>query len=294
MTTATNKTELVSVTKLPVLKVVADTKRDDMFKLQSIQVNATDKKNADVMQAVAKFSTDYKQVKAPSLKEAIDKYNSFLDETFTTLKSKPKARQAKATVKTKDSGDKKEDKPKAEKAPTEKKEEKAIATFKHFQENSSVRCIALSPENKKAVETSLQQFARYNKTLFSKLSETDEKELVKTANIKAVDSLINRNTLRLLITETDTKSKKKVAEYLLKVLYFSPYSFLVVAEAHNRNKELASQYDSLINSVDSELTCYDAFQFNPLLETLTTAETDKAKTTLKYEFVNIVAEARKA
>ena len=286
MTTATNKTELVKVSKLPVLKVIADSKRDDMFKLQSITPAPADKKKADVMQAVAKFSTDFKQVKAPDLKQAIEKYNSFLDETFTTLKTAPKKRTATATKK----------KATAEKATGETKktapEEKAIAVFEYFQENSKVKCLPLSPENKKAVETSLKQFERYNKTLFSKLSETEEKELLKTANIKAVDSLINRNTLRLLIVETDKKSKKTTAMYLMKVLYFSPYSFLCVAEAHKRAKDSQSQYDSLINSVDSQLTCYDSFQFNPLSETLTTAETDKANTSLSYQFVNIVSEAR--
>lgn len=278
---ATPTTELkVLVTTLPTV-TVQPTKRNDIFALKSIVPNKVDKASNKVMQAISKFSSDYKQLKAPDMKQAELKYDELINETFQ-VEAKTDKPKTKRTGKTKTSEAKKEEKPKVEKV-------KYLATFENFCETSKASCLPLTPENKKTVIASLKQFERYNKTLTSELTDAEKKELTLKDNLQAVNSLLNRNTLRLLITET-SKDKKVVAQYLLKPIYFSPYSFLCVAEAHNRDTKIKSMYDDIINSTESLLTCYDSFQFNPILETLTTSETSKSTNKVEYQFVNIVIE----
>lgn len=283
--------EKVSVKKLPTLTIVADKKRSDLFKLSEIKVSATDKKEPTVMQAVAQFSKDYKQLKAPDMKKAQAQYDDILLEVFQLESAKPKAKATRKGKTKKDdpSGDNKEvhtDPP----APEETNvKEKVVATFKNYCETSSAKCYDLTPDNKRKVETALKHFELNNKTLFTQLDEKEEKALNSQDNIRATDSVLNSTTIRLLVTET-SKDKKTVAQYLLKPVYVSPYSFLTVVESHKRNKKLESMYEYIINSVDSDLTCYDSFQFNPLQETLTTAETEKTKNKVSYKFVNIKVE----
>lgn len=286
--------EKVSVKKLPTLIIMQDKKREDLFKLQEVKVSAVDKKEASVMQAVAQFSKDYKQLKAPDMKKAQAQYDNILLDVFQLESAKTTKRtgKTKTTAKTKVTSDNKVHTPKEEKqesAPENKAVEKVVASFKHYCETSSVKCYPLTPDNNRKVETSLKHFELLTRTLHDELSEEEMKALRNKDSIRAIDSVLNSTTIRLLITEK-SKDKKTVAQYLLKPVYVSPYSFLAVVEAHKRNTKLPSMYEYLINSVDSDYTCYDSFQFNPLQLTLTTAEVEETKNKVEFRFVNIKVE----
>jgi hypothetical protein len=204
-------------------------------------------------------------------------------------KKETKQPKTKATV-----SKPKADKPKAKTGDKPKKTEpKSLATFKHFLEHSQVKCLPVSPDNKKVTEQALKYFEAYNLTLTQpKLDKANEAILKPKSDYhQSANSLLNRDTIRILITETDSKNKP-VASYLLKPLYISPYSIACVSEAHTKTAKAKSIYQDLINA-DYELTCYDMFNFNPLEATLTTSETDKkSKNKVTYQFVNVVHEAR--
>jgi hypothetical protein len=283
--TATKTVKKVEVKAMPEVKVTAS-KKANIFNLVSVEVSGVDKKKKAVKEALATFTSTYKMVKAPDEKQAVKLFETFLTDIF-------EVKAPKTASKKTDSKKAPEKAPEASKpeAPEEKKQKapEAIATFKHFCETRKARLIKLSPDNEKIVKTSLEQFERYNKTIFSTLSDNEMKLLTRKDNIKATDSLINRDSIRLLISEVDEK-KKPVCQLLLKPVYMSPYSFACIVEAHNRDKKKPSMYEWIANTVESELTCYDAFQFNPLRETLTTAEVEETKNKVSYQFVNLIVE----
>lgn len=294
-TSALNK---VNVTKLPVLKIRESKKHKNHFELVSITADKNDKDNPAVMQAVSIFREDFDLIKAPDHKKADEQFQNILLDMFTL--DKPKKRQAKTTTKTstkkaetKTATDKKEESKKADKKEEPKKPtpEKALATFQYFLETSKAKCYKLSPDNAKIVKTSLEQFTRYNKLLHSDITADEHKLMTRKDNRQAVDSLLNRNTIRILVTEKDAKNKI-VGQYLLKTLYMSPYSILCTVEAHNRDNKKPSIYESIINSKESVMTCYDSFQFDPTNEYLIANADDinkKAKNKISYDFVNIIA-----
>jgi hypothetical protein len=272
---------------------------DVKIALETITVEAD-----DLNTAADKLTLEFRKVLV------VDKPN----KPAETKEEKPKA-ETKETAKKKPAKTKKKDVPKAETPEKEtivldpdltdeqlqaeieqlrKKDEKPIASFPYFLENSAVDCFPLSPDNDKVVKQAFDYFRALNKTLQDtyKLTAEEEKILDSRDYLRATFSFINRDTIRLLIVETDEKNKH-VASFLLKPLYMSPYSVQCVVEAHKKTGDYKrSKYYDLINAEDSPLTCYDAFQFNPLNENLTNSEVQETKTKLTYQFVNIKTKDR--
>jgi hypothetical protein len=299
------KTKSIEVTK-KVLVLPPHVKElgDNKYSAKNIQnLTPSERSNKEVTAHLQAFLKEV--VEADSVETAQDKLTIIAREYFPKKKTasaqpeadkqpktgdKPKSSpKTKATV-SKPKG-KTADKPKADKP--KKTEPKALTSFKHFLEHSQVKCLPVSPDNKKVTEQALAYFEAYNKTLTSAKLDKKDNDILKPKSDfhQSANSLLNRDTIRILITETDSKNKP-VASYLLKPLYISPYSIACVSEAHTKTAKAKSLYADLINA-DYELTCYDMFNFNPLEETLTTSETDKKnKNKVTFQFVNVVHEAR--
>lgn len=234
--------------------------KDEDMKLLAPLANYVDKTSKDVEQAEKKLE-------------------SYIDTLFTTKKPR-KAVKAEKPKEDK----KKQDKPKAEKKP---KEPKHLHHFKHFCEVSEAYTYPVTEANHKLVKDFHRAFELLHKSLHAELSEKDEKELAKLE--KPLHAFLTRNSVRIVLTETDSKNKL-VQHVLLKPLYMSPYSLTTVVEAHERDTKKKSMYDSHLNTYESTMSVYDAFQFQAFDEYLSTNDNidTKLKHKVTYQFVNII------
>ena len=175
------------------------------------------------------------------------------------------------------------------------KPDKMIAAFPYFTEESNVKCYPLSPNNAEVVKNALEYFDMYHAVYLDQNGKptADQKTMLKPTSEQslAVVSLLNRTSMRLLITEIDDK-KKPVLSLLMKPVYLSPYSISCIVEAHTQYQANKSLYRTFITAHESPMSVYDCFQFAPHLPALCTsaAALKPSKHTFKFQFVNVIAE----
>lgn len=300
----------VHVTKLPSVpptsvKLVAG--ETSIYNCTSLaNITKTERARDDVKQALTAFANI--QVYADDVKQAIKRFEDRIPEHFTIeapKTDKPKKETAqKTTTKTDKAKTKadKVDKPskKAEKATKKQagdsKPKKDEIHFPNYLEYSTATARTISKDNARVAEIFVKSFELLHAETHRALTKDESKYLQRKDVRDAIYSVLDRKTLLLLIEETNQKGQV-VTQLLCKPAYVSPMSIVLVVEAHNTPDHKKSVYSKLLN-LESELTCYDTIQFNPINEFLVTKESDSllqkgTKNKVTYKFVNVTTDERK-